>query len=114
MPTNKNDENQQLLNLIGDDAFTRLCMVFGGTRIYVSNSARCRHRLNVIVGESMAEKIIETFHGESILLPKLSSLEIKKRNAAIIEDSKQGISHRGIAMKYDLTDRQVRRIINES
>lgn len=114
MTTNKNDENQQLLSLIGDDAFTRLCMVFGGTRLYVSNSARCRQRLNVIVGESMAEKIIETFHGESILLPKLSSLEIKKRNTAIIEDSKHGMSHRDIAMKYDLTDRQVRRIINES
>ena len=68
MPTNKNDENQQLLSLNGDDAFTRLCMVFGGTRIYVSNSARCRHRLNVIVGESMAEKIIEKGREHKVLV----------------------------------------------
>jgi hypothetical protein len=33
MPVNDNNENQELLNLIGDDAFTRLCTVFGGTHL---------------------------------------------------------------------------------
>ncbi|MBL8501053.1 MAG: hypothetical protein JNL77_10820 [Nitrosomonas sp.] len=50
MPTNDNNENQELLNLIGDDAFTRLCTVFGGTRLHISNSDRSRKRLNIIVG----------------------------------------------------------------
>lgn len=111
MTKNKNDENQQLLHLIGDDAFTRLCMVFGGTRLYVSNSIRSRQRLNVIVGESLAEKIIVNFQGEVIAFPMLSSHEIKKRHEAVIEDHKNGMSQRDMAIKHDLTTRQVRLII---
>ena len=56
MPVNDNNENQELLNLIGDDAFTRLCTVFGGTGLHVSNSDRSRKRLTIIVGEEMPKK----------------------------------------------------------
>lgn len=114
MPVNDNKENQELLNLIGDDAFTRLCTVFGGTRLHVSNSERSRKRLTIIVGEENATKMIFHFDGVALTLPMLSSLEIKKRHQAIIEDAKKGMSQRDIAMKYDLTDRQVRRIISDS
>ena len=114
MPNKQNNENQELLNLIGDDALTRLCTVFGGTRLQVSNSDRSRKRLNIIVGAENAEKMIFNFDGTALTLPMLSSFEIKKRHQAIIEDAKKGMSHRYIAMKYDLTDRQVRRIISDS
>ena len=113
MTTNKNEENQQLLNLIGDDAFSRLCIVFGGTRLYVSDSPRSRQRLGVIVGEKLAEKIITNFQGEVIALPTLSSHGIQKRHQAIIQDFNNGMSQREMAMKYDLTERQIRRIINQ-
>jgi len=114
MKANNDNENQELLNLIGDDAFTRLCTVFGGTKLHISNSERSRKRLNIIVGEENAAKLIFHFDGVALTLPMLSSLEIRKRHQAIIADAKSGMSHRDIAMKYDLTDRQVRRIINES
>lgn len=111
MPINNNNETQELLSLIGEDAFTRLCMVFGGTRLHVFDSDRSRQRLNIIVGEDSAEKIIFNYQGMTLTLPKLSSLEINKRHQAIIHDYKIGMSQREIAMKYDLTDRQVRNII---
>lgn len=114
MSTQYNTETQELLSLIGDDAFTRLCTVFGGTRLHVSNSGRSRKRLNIIVGAENAGKMIFNFNGVTLTLPMLSSLEIKKRHHAIIADAKNGISQRDIAMKYDLTDRQVRRIIADS
>ena len=114
MPPPFNNETQELLNLIGEDAFTKLCMVFGGTRLHISNSQRSRQRLNVIVGEDSAEKIIFNYQGIALTLPMLSSLEIKRRHLEIIEDFKSGMSQRGIAMKYDLTDRQVRRIVSDS
>lgn len=44
----------------------------------------------------------------------LSSLEIKERNQSIIQDSQIGMSQREISMKYNLTERQVRRIISDS
>ena len=111
MPTQQNNETQELLSLIGDDAFTRLCTVFGGTRLHISSSDRSRQRLNIVIGEENTGKMIFNFNGVTLTLPRLSSLEIKKRHQAIIADAKNGISQRGIAMKYDLTDRQVRRII---
>ena len=104
-------ENQELLNLIGDDAFTRLCMVFGGMRLYVANTPRSRQRLNIVVGEDMAEKIIFNYQGNRFNLPMLSSLEINRRHQAIIQDFKSGMSKQEIAIKYEITTRQVRRII---
>ena len=86
MPNKQNNENQELLNLIGDDAFTRLCTVFFGTLLHVSNSDRSRKRLNIIVGAANAEKMIFNFDGTALTLPMLSSFEIKKRHQAIIED----------------------------
>lgn len=114
MTTKNDNETQAFLSLIGEDAFTRLCAVFGGTRLHVSNSIRSRQRLNVIVGKDNAEKIIFDYQGIALTLPMLSSLEIKKRHQAIIKDFENGMSQRDIAMKYDLTDRQVRRIIADS
>ena len=114
MTTNKSEENQQLLNLIGDDAFARLCIVFGGTKLYVSDSVRSRQRLGVIVGEMLAEKIIANFKGVAIALPMLSSYEIEKRHQAIIEDHKNGMSQRDMAIKHDMAVRQIRRIITDA
>ena len=114
MSLNNNNETQDLLNLIGEKAFTRLCMVFGGTRLHISNSERSRQRLSVIVGEDQAEKVIFHYQGLALTLPMLSSLEIKKRHQAIIQDFENGMSKRHMAMKYDMTDRQVRRIISDS
>ncbi len=113
MPTKNDSESQELLNLIGDDAFTRLCMVFGGTRLHISASERSRQRLNVMVGEELAEKIIFHYQGEALSLPKLSSHEIEKRKQAIINDHKNDMSKRDIAMKYDVTERTVRKITSD-
>ena len=114
MPTNNDNETQELLNLIGEDAFTRLCAVFGGTRLHISNSVRSRQRLNVIVGENLADKLIFHYQGIALDLPMLSGLEIRKRHHAIINDRANGMSSRDVALKYDLTDRQVRRIISDA
>jgi Mor family transcriptional regulator len=114
MPTPFNNDTQELLNLIGEDAFTRLCAVFSGVRLHISNSEKCRQRLRIIVGEEKAGEIIFHYQGTALTLPMLSSLEIKRRNLDIIEDHKSGMSQREIALKYDLTDRQVRRIIADA
>lgn len=105
-----NSVTEDLLNLIGEDAFTRLCMVFGGTRLHIANSERSLQRLTVVVGSDNARKLMAHYQGESVTLPKLSSHEIAKRHQSIINDLRQGMSEREIAMKYDTTDRNVRRI----
>lgn len=115
MTIDTNDEiNEQLLSLIGYDAFYRLCVVFGGIRLYISGSIRSRQRLNIIVGEKNAEKMITRFMGTTFSFPILTSIESKKRSHAILEDARKGMSHREIAIKYDITERLVRRVISES
>jgi len=88
-------------------------MVFGGTRLHISASERSYQRLSVIVGEELAGKIIFHYQGEALSLPKLSSLEIEKRKQAIISDHKNGMSKRNIAMKYDVTERHIRKITSD-
>ncbi len=112
MPPEYSHENQDVLNLLGDDAFTRLCMVFGGTRLYIADSERSRQRLTVIVGEASAEKVISQYKGQSLNLPRLSTLEIEKRKQAIIADHQNGMSNRDLAMKYEMTDRHIRNIVS--
>ena len=53
-----NSVTEDLLNLIGEDAFTRLCMVFGGTRLHIANSERSLQRLTVVVGSDNAQKLM--------------------------------------------------------
>lgn len=108
MSTENNSDTQELLNLIGEDAFTRLCSVFGGTRLHISSSERSLQRLSVIAGADLAEKLISHYQGTAISLPKLSSLEIAKRHQSIVNDLKNGMSKRDVAMKYDMTERNVR------
>ncbi|SEN35959.1 Mor transcription activator family protein [Nitrosomonas marina] len=112
MTFRKNSDSEALLSLIGEGAFTRLCMVFGGTRLYISDTKRSRQRLTVIVGEELAEKIMFHYKSACLNLPKLSVLEIERRKQAIIDDHKKGMSHRDLAMKYDVTDRHIRNIVS--
>jgi hypothetical protein len=112
MSTEKNSPSQDILNLIGDEAFTRLCMVFGGTRLPIADSERSRQRLSVVVGEALAEKIIHHYRGEALEIPKLSNLEVAKRHQAIINDMAGGMSTKTAAIKYDMTQRSIRKIAN--
>lgn len=108
MPVENNSDTQELLNLIGEDAFTRLCMVFGGTRLHITNSERSLQRLSVITGADLAEKLISHYQGTTISLSKLSSLEIAKRHQSVVSDLEKGMSQRDVALKYDMTERNVR------
>ncbi|MCB1984753.1 MAG: hypothetical protein H6936_09445 [Burkholderiales bacterium] len=112
MPHELSNEKQDILSLLGDCAFTRLCMVFGGARLYIADSERSRQRLTVIVGEELTEKIIFHYKGSSLDLPKLSIIEIDKRRKAVIEDHNNGMSNMNLAMKYDMTERNIRKIIS--
>lgn len=112
MPPEYSNENQDVLNLLGDDAFTRLCMVFGGTRLYIADSERSRQRLTVIIGETLTEKMITQYKGQSLNFPRLSTLEIEKRKQAIIADHQNGMSNRDLAMKYEMTERHIRNIVS--
>lgn len=104
---------EKLLDIIGEDALTRLCIVFGGVKIYVCDSESLRKKLEIIVGAAAAQKIIEAYPGESIEIPNLKHLAFEKRKRGIFAD-RESMSVRELAMKYDLTERQIRNILNNN
>ncbi len=113
MPANKH-RTQELLNLIGDEAFGRLCKAFGGDYLHITcKSARLQHRLDVLVGENIAEKIISAFESSDVYLPRVEEFVIKKRNRNITEYAKRGMREGEIALVYGLTESEVRGIVSD-
>jgi hypothetical protein len=110
----KNNATQDLFSLIGEDAAARLCMVFGGTKLFIANNEASRQRLSVIVGEELAEKLIFHYQGTDLNLPKLAYREIRRRNQDVAADIAAGMTQRSAAMKYGMTDRQIRNISTAS
>ncbi len=113
MLANNDNKVQKLLNLIGNDAFARLCRVFGGKSLHVSNSVMLRQQFNVILGQWNANKVLSHFNDVDLTLPSYSILETKKRHQAIIKDARNGMSCGDVAVKYEMTYQQARRIIYE-
>lgn len=110
MSLENNPVIQDLFNFIGEDAATRLCMVFGGTKLYIGDSDASRQRLGVIVGTELAEKLIFHFQGVDLHVPKLAGLKGERRNRNIAADLAAGMTRRSAAMKYNLSERQIRTI----
>jgi hypothetical protein len=104
--------SQTLLDLIGEAAFDDLCAVFGGTKLSIHRSDACLMRLTPIVGKDTAIKIINMMNGEMIEIPKAQLARINQRNQSIGQDSAAGMTQREMAMKYDLSERQIRNILN--
>ncbi|MEO6430944.1 MAG: hypothetical protein ABIO50_04215 [Nitrosospira sp.] len=110
MPSKNNAVAQELFDLIGDEAATRLCLVFGGTRLAIGGGSTSRQRLGVIVGEELAEKLIYHYRDTTLDVPKLSRQEKERRNNDVVADIEAGMAQRSVAMKYEITTRQVRNI----
>ena len=66
-----------------------------------------------IVGLAVLKKIIETFGGDSIYVPKAESVIRQGRDRRIYKEfQEKDISYKGLAAKYNLTTRHIRDIIN--
>lgn len=88
----------------------------GGGRgvIYVPNSlydGKGQPREIVrLAGAEVAAKLVRTFAGEFLEFPSIIATSIKHRNKAIAQQCADGISDAAVALLFDLTERQIRRI----
>lgn len=101
-----------LNELIGIDAAINLAVIYGGTYLFICNSELSLKRLTLIVGEENARKLIAEFKNETILIPKYAEASKKLRNEKIMADHDAGVNGRSLALKYELTERQVSTILN--
>lgn len=106
--------SQDLCDLIGDEAFDRVCIAYGGMRLMFGSSMR--ERLDIVIGAEAADKVIKVFDGERVEIPTESPYRKRAREAALRKQvSKQaasGLTDTEIALANGMTPRWVRKLLN--
>ena len=104
---------EELIALIGEEAFIRFACVFGGRQHYIGATVEAESRLIVVVGKEAAAKIIKAYSGGSIYIPKHFAAGQMIRNKCIIQDFDAGLSIQTLSQKYELSDRQISYILKK-
>ncbi len=102
---------QEIAGLIGLPATLQLVRYYGGVRLYVPKRFDPDHVLVKVVGHAAAAKLVENFGGEDHFdIPLARAAVLAVRNASIRVEYCE-LSQRQLALKYSLTERQVRNIL---
>lgn len=93
----------------GAAAAAALVKAFGGTEIYIPETWREGHTLNV-VGEELAKALCTMLGGETVLIPKeLITSQARHRRAHELAD--EGLKTAEIARALNLTERHVYKLL---
>lgn len=103
---------QELREMIGEEKTAILVQYLGGVRLYVPAKLHAEHSLAVWLGLEVAQRVCEEFGGLSVEIPRLVDLRRTERNAQILADMAAGMSQRSCALKYQMTERNIRNITN--
>lgn len=98
---------EELIELLGEDAFIKLACVFGGGKLYVGSTQNTVLKLTVVMGSEAAEKMIKAYSGGWITVPQHAAADLALRNKRIANDFDEGITLRQLAQKYELSERQI-------
>ncbi len=102
---------QEIAALIGLPATLKLAQKYGGVRLYVPQLLPEDHVLVDLVGLEAARKLAEHYGGlVHFDIPKADAIRIALRNSKIRAEWPT-LSQRELALKYCLTERQVRKIL---
>ncbi|MER2514092.1 MAG: Mor transcription activator family protein [Nitrosomonas ureae] len=88
---------------------------YGGTcGLYIPKEIQHDHELAQIIGYESAQKICQRFGGVSQFdIPKAKRMELILRNNRIRQD-RASLSRAKLALKYNLTERQISKILNKN
>jgi hypothetical protein len=102
-----NEMIEELIALIGEDAFSKLSCVFGGGKLYIGATENMVQKLAIVVGGDAAQKMIQAYSGGWIDIPKHTAAKIALRDKRITQDYDTGVTLRQLAQKYELSERQI-------
>jgi uncharacterized protein (DUF433 family) len=106
---------REFADLIGLPATLRLVESYGGVRLYVPQRLAEDHPLALLIGASAARQLADVYGGEEHFdIPRAVAIARQVRNRRLREERDRGMSHRDLALKYGLTERQVRNILGEA
>lgn len=106
------ERGRAIAELIGMPATLKLVERYGGVRIYVPQTVPPAHPLVDLLGRDAAERLACAFGGdEHFDVPRCVLAARRVRDTVLVADFLSGLSHRQLALKYQLTERGVRKII---
>lgn len=103
---------RRLVGAIGVAGTVKLLRARGGTRLWLPQRGEASEILVELLGRTLAAQLVDAFPGERVLsLPKLDKISAQMRDSAIRAEHAEGVSYAVLALRYDLTERQVLNIV---
>ncbi len=104
---------QEIAELIGLPATLKLVESYGGVRLYVPKRIDDDHALARLIGLDNARLLSDAYGAEEHFdIPRAVAATRAVRDMQIRTDRKT-MTHRELALKYGLTERQIRNILQE-
>jgi hypothetical protein len=107
------DTARTIMRLTDEDTMLKLCEAFGGqpVRFPKMHHVTRQHVLCRVISFDALERLARYFDGMyNVYMPRLAELEQADRDAEIIADS-EFLNNAELAKKYNMSDRNVRRIL---
>ncbi len=101
-----------LVDIIGLPAVLSLMKTFGGTEVWVPQKLSHAHDLVRAIGPEAAQTLCEYMAGERCKVPRGADITREIRNRAIRRERREGAKLAELALRYEVTDRQVLNILN--
>lgn len=102
----------ELADIIGLPAVLALMKAFGGTELWVPQKLSHAHALVGAIGPEAAQTLCEYMAGERCKVPRGAEIIREIRNRAIRRERREGAKLDELALRYEITDRQVLNILN--
>lgn len=105
---------QDIAELIGLPSTLKLVEAYGGVRLYVPKKIDAEHDLSRLIGLEQATTLAENYGGEDHFdIPRAVAATRAARDTCIRADRANGMTHRELALKNKLTERQIRTILGD-
>lgn len=106
--------SKEAAKLVGHDVVAKIMEHLGGTEIYIPQYRVRGSALSRIIGIEATMALAEEFGGLTINVPKGDIAKITARNRIIAQERQAGETTVALALKYRLTERQVRNIYRKT
>lgn len=103
---------QDIVQVVGEVTTAKLIAEHGGgARLYIPASINPDHHLYKLLGAEAANYLASEFGGLTVSIPRAAVLQRIERNQKIMADRKAGMTQSKLAIKYQLTERAIRKIL---
>ena len=103
----------KLQTVVGQDGALAVIREFGGIRVFVPRNMTPTNKWAKLLGSEKACRLSARYGGKTLSIPRGKKRVQQKRNREIIHQYDAGIPVRKLARDYQLTDRQIYKILSK-